>query len=41
MVPVALRIVSGVTARSLRGGHQLRLNSVLAHQTRKNPGHHR
>ena len=35
------RIVSRITACSLRGGHQLGFHGVLAHQTRKDTGHHR
>ena len=35
------RIVSGITAGGPRGGGQLRFHCLLAHQTRKNPAHHR
>ena len=38
--PGGVRIVSEVTARRLRRGHQFRLNGPLAHQTREDTGHH-
>jgi hypothetical protein len=34
-------IVSRITARSLRCGHQLGFYGMLAHQTRKDTGHRR
>ena len=41
MVPVEAAIVSRITARSLRSGHQLGFYGVLTHQTRKDTGHRR